>query len=225
MCLFQFNESLSHVRFFVTPRAAAHQASLSITNSPSLLKLMSIVLVIPSNPLIVWCPLLLSPSIFPNIRVFSDESDPGIRWPKCWSFSFTISTSNEYSGLISFRIDWLDLLVVRGTLKGLLQHHSSRASILSAHLSIVQFSHPYMTTGKAIGLTRWTFAGKVISLLFNMLSSSVITFLPRSKHLLISWLQSPSAVLLELKKKWSLPLFPGFPHLFAMKRWNWIPWS
>ena len=145
----------------------------------------------PSSHLIC-CPPFLLPSMFPSIRVFSDESALCIRWPKYWSFSFSISPSNEYSGLISFRIDWLDLLAVQGTLRSLLQHHSSKASILwcSAFL-IVQLSHPHMTTGKTIALTRWTFVGKVMSLLYNMLSRLVITFLPRSKHLLISWLQSP----------------------------------
>ena len=142
------------------------------------------------------------PSIFPSIRIFSNESVLHIRWPKYWSFSVSISPSNEYSGLISFRMDWLDLLAVQGTLKSLLQHHSSEASILqhSAFL-IVQLSHSYMTTGKTIALTRWTFVGKVMSLLFNMLSKLVITLLPRSKHPLISWLQSPSAVILDPKYK------------------------
>ena len=149
----------------------------------------------PSNHLILCHPLLLPPSIFPSIRVFSNESVLHIRWPKYWSFSFTISPSNEHPGLISFRMDWLDLLAVQGTLKSLLQHYSSKASILwHSAFFIVQLSHPYMTTGKTIALTRWTFVGKVMSLLFNMLSSLVITFLPRSKHLLISWLHSPSAV-------------------------------
>ena len=155
----------------------------------------------PSNHLILCHPLLLLPSIFPSIRVFSNESVLPIRWPKYWSFSFSISPSNEYSGLISLRIDWLDLLAVQGTLKSLLQHHSSKASILwCSVLFIVQLSYPYMTTGKTIALSRWTFVGKVMSLLFNMLSRLVITFLPRSKHLLISWLQSPSALILELPK-------------------------
>ena len=151
----------------------------------------------PSNYLILCRPLLL-PSIFPSIRVFSNESVLCIRWPKDWSFSFNISSSNEYSGLISFRIDWLDLLAVQGTLKSLLQHHSSKASILwhSAFFT-VQPSHPYMTTGKTITLTSWTFVGKVMLLLFNMLSRLVIAFPPKSKHILISWLQSPSAVILE----------------------------
>ena len=191
-------QSLSHVRLFVTPWTAACQVTLSITNSCSLLKLMSIESVMPSNHLILCHPLLLPPSVFPRIRVFSNESVLHIRWPKYWSFSFSISPSNEYSGLISFRIDWLYLLAVQGTLKSLLQHHSSEASVLwCSALFIVQLSHPYMTTGKAIPLTRWTFVGKVMSLLFNMLSRLVIAFLPRSKHLLISWLQSPSAVILE----------------------------
>ena len=159
---------------------------------------MSIESVMPSNHLILCRPLVLLPSIFLNIRVISSESVLRIRWPKYWSFNLSISPSNEYSGLISFGIDWLDLLAVQGTLKSLLQHHSSKASILqhSAFL-MVQLSHPYMTTGKTIALTRRTFGGKVISLLFNMLSSLLITFLPRSKRLLISWLQSPSAVILE----------------------------
>ena len=156
------------------------QASPSITNSRSLLKLMSIASVIPSNHLILCHPLLL-PSIFPSIRVFSIESVLHIRWPKYWRFSFNINPSNEYSGLISFRMDWLDLLAVQGTLKSLLQHHSSKASILRrSAFFIVQLSHPYMTTGKTISLTRQTFVGKVMSLLFNMLSRLVITFLPRS---------------------------------------------
>ena len=155
----------------------------------------------PSNHLILCHPLLFPPSFFPSIRVFSNESVLCIRWPKHWSFSFSISPSNKYSGLISFRIDWLDLLAVQGTLKSLLQHHSSKASILqhSAFFK-VQLSHPYMTTGKTTALTRQTFVGKVMSLLFNMLSRLVIGFLPRSKYLLIPWLQSPSAVVLEPKK-------------------------
>ena len=177
------------------------QASLSITNSWSLLKLLSLKLVMPSNHLILCCPLLLLPSIFPSIRVFSNESVLHIRWPKDWSFSFGISPSSEYPGLISFRIDWLDLLDVQGTLKSLLQHHSSKASILQhSAFFIVQLSHPYMTAGKTIALTRWTFVGKVMSLLFNMLSRLVIAFLTRNKRLLISWLQSPSTVILEPKK-------------------------
>ena len=163
------------------------QASLSITKSWSLLKLMSIELVMPSNHLILCHPLLLLSSIFPSIRVFSSESVLRIRWPKYWSFSFSISPSNVYSGLISFRMDWLDLLAVQGTLKTLLQHHSSKTSILQhSAFFIVQLSHPYMTSGKTIALTRWTFVGKVMSLFLNMLSRSVITLFPRSKCLLIS---------------------------------------
>ena len=162
---------------------------------------MSIESVMPYSHLILCCPLLLSPSIFPSIRVFSNESVLCIRWPKNWSFSFSISPSNEYSGFSFFGMDWWDLLVVQGTVKSLLQHHSSKASILwrSAFFT-VQLSHPYMTTGKTRALTRQTFVDKVMSLLFNMLSRLVITFLPWSKRLLISWLQSPSAVILELKK-------------------------
>ena len=155
----------------------------------------------PANHLILCRPLLLLPSIFPNIRVFSNDSALRIRWPKYWSFSFSISPSNEYLGLISLRMNWLDLLAVQGTPKSLLHYHSSKASVLwrSAFLT-VQLSHPYMTTGKTIALTRWTFVGKIMFLLFNMLCRLVITFLPRSKHLLISWLQSLSAVILEPKK-------------------------
>ena len=192
---------LSCIQLFATPWTAARQASLSITNSWSLLKLMSIESVMPSNHLILCCPLLLLPSIFLSIRVFSNESLLHIRWPKYWSFSFTISPSNEYSGLISFRTDWFHLLAVQGTLKSLLQHHSSKASILRrSAFFIVQLSHPHMTTGNTIALTRLTFVGKVMSLLFNRLSRLVITFLPRSKCLLISWMQSPSAVIMGPKK-------------------------
>ena len=159
---------------------------------------MSIESVMPSNHLILCRPLLLPPSTFPSIRVFSNESVLHIRWPKNWSFSFSISPSNEYSGLISFRMNWLDLLAVQGTLKSLLQHHSSKVSILwCLTFLIVQLSHSYMTTGKTMALTRRTFVGKVISLFFNMLSRLVITFLPRCKHLLISWLKLLSAVILE----------------------------
>ena len=161
---------------------------------------MSIKLVVPSNHLIFYCPLVLLPSIFPSIRVFSNESVLCIMWPKYWrfSFSFSISLSNKYSGMISFRMDWLDLLAVQGTLKSLLQHHSSKVSILQhSAFFIVQLSHPYITTGKSIAFIRQTFVGKVVSLLFNILSRLVIAFLPRSKCLLISWLQSPSAVILE----------------------------
>ena len=181
----------------MTPWTAAHQASLSINNSQSLLKLISM----ESVDLILCRPLLLLPSIFPSIRVFSNESALCIRWPKYWSFSFSISPPNEYSGLISFRMDWLDLPAVQGTLKSLLQHHSSKTSILKhSAFFIVQLSHPYMTTGKTIALTGWTFVSQVMSLLYNMLSRLVIAFLSRSKHLLISWLQSRSAVILEPKK-------------------------
>ena len=162
---------------------------------------MSIVLVMPSNHLILCHPLLFLPSLFPSIRIFSNESALLIRWPKYWSFNFTISPSSEHPRLISFRMDWLDLLAVQGTFKSLLQHHSSKASILQCSTFFtVQLSHPYLTTGKTIALTRWTFVGKAISLLFNMLSRLVISLLPSSKHLLISWLQSPSAMILGPKK-------------------------
>ena len=183
MIQFSSVQSLSRVRLFVTPWTTARQASLSITNCWSLPKPMSIESVMPSN---LCHPLLLLPSIFPSIRVFSNESALRIRWPKYWSFSLNVNPSNEHQGLISFRMDWLDLLAVQGTLKSLLQHHSSKASILrhSAFFT-VQLSHPYITTGKTIALTRQTFVGKVMSLLFNMLSRLVITFLPRSKRLLI----------------------------------------
>ena len=194
-------QSLSCVQLFATPWTAARQASLSFTNSQSSPKPSSIELVMSSDHLILCRPLLLLPSIFPSIRVFSNESALCIRWPKYWSFSFSISPSNEHSGLISFRMDWLDVLAVQGTLKSLLQHHTSKASVLQCSaFFIVQLSHPYVTTGKTIALMRWTFVGKVMSLLFNMLSRLVITFLPRSKCLLISWLQSPSAGILEPKK-------------------------
>ena len=184
-----------------SPWTTACQASLSITNSWSLLKLMPIYTVMPSDHLIFCRPLLLPPSIFPRIRVFSNESTRLTRWPKYWSFSFSISTSNANSGLISFRMDWLDLLAIQGNLKSLLQYHSSKAAILQrSAFFIVQLSHSYMTTGKIIALTRWTFVIKVMSLFFNMLSRLVRAFLSRSKRLLISWLQSPSAVILEPKK-------------------------
>ena len=180
---------------------------------------MSIESVMQSNHFILCRPLLLLPSIppTPSIRIFSNESALLIRWPKYWSFSFNISPSNEHPGLISFRMDWLDLLAVQWTLKSLLQHHSSKASILQrSAFFTVQLSHPYMTTGKTIAWTRQTFVGKVMSLLFNVLSRLVITFLPRSKHLLISWLQSPSAVIME-PLKINLSLISLFLHLFAMK--------
>ena len=193
-------QSLSRVQL-CNPWTSVHQASLFISNSRSLLKLMSIESVMPSNHLILCRPLLLPSSIFPSITVFANESALRISWPKYWSFSFNISPSNEFSGPISFRMDWLDLLAVQGTPKSILQHRSSKASILqhSAFLT-VQLSHPYMTAGKTIALTRQTFVGKVMPLLFNMLSRWVITFLPRSKCILISWLQSPSAVILEPQK-------------------------
>ena len=198
--VFSSSQSLSHVQLFATPWTAARQASLFITNSWSLLKLMSIESKKPSNHLILCYPLLL-PTIFPSIRVFSNEWVLHIKWPKYWSFSFSISPSNEYSGFISFRIDWFDLLAVQGTLMSLLEHHSLKASILQCSaFFIVQLSHPYMTTGKAIALTRRNFVGKVTSLLFNMLSRLFIAFFPRSRCLLISWLQSPSAVILEPNK-------------------------
>ena len=187
-CLMSFSsvQSPSHVWLFEMPWTAACQASLSITNSWSLLKLMSIKLVMSSNHLILCHPLLFLPSIFPS-RVFSRESVLCIRWPKYWSFSFSISPSIKCSGLISFRMDWLNRLAVQGTLNSLLQHHSSKESRCSAFF-ISQLSHLYMNTGKIIALTRWTIVGKVMSLLFNMLSRLVIAFLPRSKCLLISWL-------------------------------------
>ena len=192
--------SRSVVSGSATPWTAARQASLSITDSWSLFKLMSIESVMPSNHLILCRPLLLLLSTFPSFRIFSNESVLRIRRPKYWSFSFSISPSNEYSGLISFRMDWLDLLAVQVTLKSLLQHHSSKASILwHSAFFMVQLSHSYMTIGKTIAL-RQTFVGKVMSLFFNMLSRLVIAFLPRSKHLLISWPQSPSPVILEPHK-------------------------
>ena len=211
-------QSLSCVRLFATPWTAARQVSLFITNSRSPLRLTSIKSVMPSSHLILCHPLLLLPPIFPSIRVFSNESVLCIRWPTYWSFSFNISPTNEYPGLICFRMDWLDLLAVQGTLKSLLQHHSSKASIRQhSAFFIVQLSHPYMTTGKTIALTRWTFAGKVMFLLFNMLSRLVITFLPRSKRLLISWLQSSSAVILEPPKLKSATVSTDFP--------IYLPWS
>ena len=199
------------------PWTAACQASLSITNSQSLFKLMSIKSVMPSNHLILCRPLFLLPSIFSSIRVFSNESVLPIRWPEYWSFSFSISLSNKHSGLISFRIDWLDLVSVEGTLKSLFQHHSSKPSILQCSaFFIVQLSRPYMTTGKIIALTRQTFVGKIMSLLFNMLAKLVIAFLPRIQCLLISWLQSPSGVILEPKKIKSVTV-SIVSHLYAMK--------
>ena len=207
-------QSLNHVRLIATLWTAVPQASLSIINSRSLLKLMSIDLVMPSN-LLILCHHILLHSILPSISVFSNESVLCIRWPKYWSFSFSIRPSSEYSGMTSFRMDWLDLLAVQGTLKSLFQHHSSNASILQhSAFFIVQLSHPYMATGKTIALARWTFVGKVMSLLFNMLFRLVITFLSRNKRLLISWLQSPSAVTLELSKNKVCPVSAVSPCIF-----------
>ena len=197
---YQFSsvQSLSRVRLFVTPWTTACQASLSITSSRSLPKPMSIQSMMPSNHLILCRPLLLLPSIFPSVTVFSSESVLCIRWPNYWSFSLNISPSNEHPGLISFRMDWLDFLAVQGTLKSLLQHHGSKASVLQCSaFFIVPLSHPYMSTGKTIALTRRTFVRKVMSLLFNMLSRLVITFLPRSKHLLISLVQYSAIEILD----------------------------
>ena len=189
--------------------------SLSFTSSRNLLKLVPVKLVMPSNHLILCCPLLLLP-VFSSFRVFSSESALYIRWPKYSSFSFSISPSNEYSGLISYRIDWFAPLAVQGTLKSLLQHHSLKASVLwCSAFFMVQLSHPYMTAGKTVALTRRTFVGKVMSLLFNMLSRFVIAFLPRSNYLLISWLQSLSTVILEPKNIKSVTV-SFFPHLFAI---------
>ena len=201
--IFQFSsvQSLSPVQLFATPWIVARQASLPITNSRSLLKLMPIKSVMPSSHFILCRPLLLLPPIPPSIRVFANESTLRMRWPKYCSFSFSISPSIEHPGLISFRMDWLDLFAVPGTLKSLLQHHSSIASIFQCSAFFtVQLSHSYMTTGKTIALTRRTFVGKVMSLFFNMLSRLVITFLPRRKRLLISWLHSPSTVILKVQE-------------------------
>ena len=195
----QFSHSV--VSDSLLPHGPQHARPFCPSPTPRVYSLMSIESVMPSSHLILCRSLLLLPSVSPSIRVFSNESVLCNRWPKYWSFSFSISPSNEYSGLISFRMDWLDLLAVQGTLKSLLQHHSSEASILwFAAFFIVQCSHPYLTTGKTIALIRQTFVGKVMSLLFNNMSRLVITFLPRSKLLLISWLQSPSAVILEPPK-------------------------
>ena len=192
---------------------------MDCTNSQSLLKLMSSESVMPSNHLILYLLLLLPPSVFPSIRVFSNESVICIRWPKYWSFSFSISPSNEYSRLISFRMDWLDLFAVQGTLRSLLQHHSSVASILRCSaFFIVQLSNPNRTTGKTIALNRWNLSAKM-SLLFNMLSRLAIALLPRGKLPLISWLQSPSAVILEPQKIKSL-IVHFFHHVFVMKWWD-----
>ena len=219
-----FRSVAQSCQFFVTAWMAACQASLSITNSWSLPKLMSRV-----GDAIQPCHLLSSPSP-PALNLFQHKvlfqwRALHLRWPKYWSFSFNVSPSNEHPGLIPFRMDRLDLLAVQGTLKSLLQHHSSKASTLwCLAFFMVQLSNPYMTTGKTITLIRLTFVGKVMSLLFNILSRLVITFLPRTKHFLISWLQSPSAVILEPRKE-SQPLFPLFSHLFALKWWDRLPWS
>ena len=216
-------QSLSFVWLFETPWTAALQAFLSITNSWSLLKLVSIELVMPSNHLILYRPLLLLPSVFPSIRVFSSESVLHIMWPKYLSFSFSISPSNEYSGPISFRIEGFDILAVQGALRSLLQHHTSKASILQhSAFFIFQLSHPYMTTGKIIALTKWTLLA--MSLIFNTLSRLIVPFLPRSRSLLISWLQTPSEMILEPLKIKSLTV-SIVSHLFAMKWWDQMPWS
>ena len=220
--IYRFNISSvqlpSPVWLFATPWIAAQQASLSITNSWNSPKLMSIELMMPSSHLILCHPLLLLPPIPPSIRVFSNELTLRMRWPKYWSFSFSIIPSKEIPGLITFRIDWLDLLAVQGTLKSLLQHHSSKSSILQrSAFFIVHLSHPYMTTGKTIALTRRTFVSKVMSQLWNMLSRLVIIFLPRSKYLLISWLQSTSAVILEPPNK----MWHCFPIYFPWSDGTW----
>ena len=211
-------QSLSRVWLFATPWITACQASLSITNSRSLLKLVPMEAVMPSSHLVLCRPLLLLPVILPSIRIFSSESPLRIRWPKYWSFSFSISPSSEHPGLISSRMDWLNLLAVQGTFKSLLQHHSSKASILQhSAFFIVQLSHPYITIRKTIALTRQTFVGKVMSLLLNMPSRFVTAFLPRSKHLFISRLQSPFTVILEPKKIKSVTVFIFSP--------IYLPWS
>ena len=213
LCSVQFSSVTQFsVQLFRTPWTAARQAFLSITNSRSLLKVMSIELVMPSSHLILSHPLFLLTSIFPSIRVFSNESVPCIRWPKYWSVSFSISPSSEYSALISFRMYCLDLLAIQGTLKSLLQRHRSKASILQpSAFFIVQLKHPYINTGNTTALTRWTFVGKVIALLLNM-NRLVITFLPRSKRLLISWLQLPSTEILEPPKIKSVTVSPSVCH-------------
>ena len=215
--IFSSVQSLSHTQIFATPWVAAHHAFLSITNSQSLAKLMFIESVMPSNHLILWCPLLLLPSIFPRIRVFSNDL---LRWPKYWSFSFSISPSNEHPGLISFRVYWLNLLQSKGLSKVFSNTTAQKSQFFGrSAFFVVQLSNPYMTTGKIIALTRWTFVGKLMSLLFNTLSRLFVTFLPRRKCLLISRLQSPSAVILESPKT-SLSLVPLFP-LFPI----YLPWS
>ena len=204
----------SHAQLFVTPWTAACQASLALIISRSLPKFMSLTLVMLSRHLILWHPLLLLPSIFPSITDFFSESSVHIRWPKYWSFIFSIRPASEYSRLISLKIDWFDLLAVQRTFRSLLQHHSLKTSILwcSAFFTF-QLSQLYVTTGKTIALTIWTFVGRVLSLLFNTLSRFVIALLPRSNHLLISWLQSPSAVILEPKKRESVTTSTFFPSI------------
>ena len=209
-----FVQSLSYVQLFATPWTAGHQTSLSFTNSQSLVKLNSIESVVPSNNLFLCRPLLLLPWIFPSLRVFSNELALCISWPKYWSFSLSISSSNEYSGLSSFRIDQFDDPAIQGTLKSLLRHHSSKASILRCSASfMVQLSHPYMTTEKTLALTRQIFVGKVMSLLFNTLSRFVITFF-QGASVLILWLPSPSAVILEPKKIKSVTVSIVFPSIY-----------
>ena len=217
-------QSLSRVQLFETPWIAARQASCPSPTPRVHSNSTSIESVMPSSHLILCCQLLLLPPIPPSIRVFSNESTLRMKWPKYWRFSFSIIPSKEHPGLI-FRMDWLDLLAVQGTLKSLLQHHSSKASIIwhSAFFT-VQLSYPYMTTGKTIALTRWTLVSKVMSLHLNMLSRLLITFLPRSKRLLISWLQSPSAVILEHKKIKSDAVSTVSPSI-SMKWWDQMPWS
>ena len=215
--VYQFSSVTKSCPTLSTPWTVARQTSLSITNSRSLLKLMSIESVMPSNHLILCHPLLLLPSIFPSIRIFSNESALHIRWPQYWSFSFSVSPSNEYSGLSSFRIDWFDLLAVQRTLKSLLQNRSSEAAILRSAFFMVPTLTSTRDHWKSIAFTRWTFAGKVMSLLFNRLSRLVIAFLPRSKHLLILWLQSPFSEILEPPKIKSVTVFHCFP--------IYLPWS
>ena len=215
---------LSHAQLFATPWTAAHQPSLSFTISWNLLRFMSTESAMLSNHLILYHPLVLLPSILPRIRVFSNESSFHIRWPKYWSFGFTVSCSNEYAELISFKIDCFDLLAVQGTLKSLLQHHSLKASILQpSTFFMVQLSLLYMTQGKTIALTTWTFVSKVMSLLSNTQSSFVIIFLPRSKHLLKDFMAAVTGF--WSPRKQNLQQSPLFPHLFAMKWWDRMPWS
>ena len=219
-----FSSVANCVWLLATPWTAACQASLTITNSQSLLKLMSIELVMLTNHLILCHPLFLLPAIFPSIRVFSDELVHHIRWSKYWSFTFTISPFNEYSGLISFRMAWLDLLAVQGSLKSLLQHNSLKVSILQfSAFFIVQLLHPYVTTGKTIALTRQCYVSKVMSLLFNMLSRLVIVFLPRSKQASFNFITEVT-ICSDFGTPKYVCQFSVFPHLFAMKWWDQMPW-